>query len=62
MDRDTAFALLEQPTDSATMGKATETRADRLLPLAVNHHANELNAMRAMSYDLERKHHEDKRG
>lgn len=27
----------------------------------INHHANELNAMRAMSYDLERKHHEDKR-
>jgi len=44
------------------MGKATETRADLLLPLPVNHHANELNAMRAMSYDLERKHHEDKRG
>ncbi|KAK4048016.1 general transcription repressor [Microbotryomycetes sp. JL201] len=27
----------------------------------ISHHSNELNAMRAMSYDLERKHHEDKR-
>lgn len=33
----------------------------RALVTIVNHHANELNAMRAMSYDLERKHHEDKR-
>lgn len=27
----------------------------------INHHANELNAMRAMSYDLERKHIDEKR-
>lgn len=44
---------------AAGIGKATELEAD--LYFAVNHHANELNAMRAMSYDLERKHHEDKR-
>lgn len=41
--------------------KRLEQLADSPSLPPVNHHANELNAMRAMSYDLERKHHEDKR-
>lgn len=51
----------EGMSESSIRFSVGRTELTGICLLTVNHHANELNAMRAMSYDLERKHLEDKR-
>ncbi|KAK4053240.1 general transcription repressor [Microbotryomycetes sp. JL221] len=50
-------AEFEQVTGESTSLRQQREEYEQI----IGHHSNELNAMRAMSYDLERKHHEDKR-
>ncbi|SCV74337.1 BQ2448_6769 [Microbotryum intermedium] len=47
----------DQATGEMGMLRAAREEYEAMIQL----HANELNAMRSMSYDLERKHHDDKR-